>query len=133
MRSRELDLPAGAGAEHGVAHGLVGIGEARGDTGGRALHRFAELPEGVFVWTRETDGAYRLGRISGPLRRDDSAAARAVGLAHVRATTWLERRFAEDEVPGAVAATFARGGRNLQRTHDVAAERRTAALWDASS
>jgi len=43
----------------------------------------------------------------------------------------LERPFGEDEVPAAVAETFARGGRNLQRTHDATAERRTAALWDA--
>jgi hypothetical protein len=34
-------------------------------------------------------------------------------------------------VPVAVAATFARGGRNFQRTHDAAAERRTVELWEA--
>jgi hypothetical protein len=28
-----------------------------------------------------------------------------------------------------VAATFARGGRNFQRTHGDAVERRTAELW----
>ena len=33
--------------------------------------------------------------------------------------------------PPAVAATIARGGRNLQRTHDAEAERRTAELWDS--
>jgi len=41
-------------------------------------------------------------------------------------TVWLDRPFGPDEVPVAVAATFARGGRNFQRTHDAAAERRTA-------
>ncbi len=133
MRARARDLPAGAGAEFAVAHGVVGIGDGVGEKAARALHRFAELPEGVFVWTRETDGAYRLGRIAGDLRRDDSAAARAVGIHNVRPATWLERRFAEDEVPPAVAATFARGGRNFQRTHDEAAERRTAELWDEAS
>jgi hypothetical protein len=35
----------------------------------------------------------------------------------------------DDEVPAAVVATFARGGRNLQRIHDADAERRTAELW----
>ena len=39
-------------------------------------------------------------------------------------------RFGEDEVPPAVAATFARGGRNFQQTHDERAERRTAELWE---
>ncbi|HEX6460458.1 MAG TPA: hypothetical protein VF032_16170 [Thermoleophilaceae bacterium] len=43
---------------------------------------------------------------------------------------WLARPFGEDEVPPAVSATFARGGRNLQRMHDAAAERRTADLWE---
>jgi hypothetical protein len=47
----------------------------------------------------------------------------------VRPAQWLERPFAADEVPAAVAKTFARGGRNLQRTHDADAERRTAELW----
>lgn len=149
MRSRTCDAPAGAGAEHGVAKGLVGIGEMLtvapatldeavaaagrrdGAKAGRMLRRFAELPAGTSVWTRLRDGTYRLGRIAGPWRYDDSAAARAVGIHHVRPADWLEQPFGEHEVPAAVAATFARGGRNLQRTHDAGAERRTAELWAA--
>ncbi len=87
------------------------------------------MPEGAFVWTRDRDGAYHLGRIVGELREDRSAAARAVGIVHVRDTEWLDRTFQEAEVPAAVARTFARGGRNLQRTHDEEAERVTAAIW----
>ena len=131
MRARDRDdVAPGAGARFGVEHGVVGIGPGRGDKAARMLHRFAELPDGTFVWTRTQDGAYRLGRIAGALREDGSAAARAVGITHVRAARWLDRAFDEDEVPPAVAATFARGGRNLQRTHDDGAERRTATLWD---
>ena len=52
-----------------------------------------------------------------------------VGIVHVRDTTWLRRPFPEQEVPPAVAQTFARGGRNFQRTHDVEAERITAEIW----
>jgi len=130
MRARDRDAPDGAGAEHGIEHGLVGIGDSRGDKAGRMLRRFAELPEGALVWTRTADGTYRLGRIAGPWRYDDSAAAREVGIHHVRPATWLDRRFGEDEVPPAVAATFARGGRNFQQTHDERAERRTAELWE---
>jgi hypothetical protein len=125
MRARELDLPAGAGADFGLEHGVVGIGNASD----RALDRFAGLPDGTFVWTRDSAGAYHLGRIAGPCRDDTSAAAQEVGIRHVRVTTWLPRPFAEDEVPPAVAATFARGGRNFQRTHSETAERRTAELW----
>ena len=94
------------------------------------LRRFAELPDGAFVWTRTADGTYRLGRIAGPWRYDDSPAARAVGIHHVRPATWLDRPFGEHEVPPAVAATFARGGRNFQQTHGERAERRTAELWE---
>lgn len=176
MRARDRDLPDGAGAEHGLARGLVGIGDAlaeevagrlarpgddpaaagtacdddavpasggtralddavaaatteHGEKAGRMLRRFAELPDGAFVWTRVGDGSYRLGRIAGPWRYDDSAAARAVGIHHVRPADWLDRPVGEHEVPPAVAATFARGGRNLQRTHDAGAERATAKLW----
>lgn len=130
MRARGLDLPAGAGAEYGIAHSLVGIGAGRGEKAARMVHRFATLPDGVFVWTRDRRGAYHLGRISGPLHEDRSAEAARVGLRHVRPAEWLGRAFRGDEVPVAVARTFARGGRNFQRTHDADAERRTAALWE---
>jgi hypothetical protein len=129
MRARDLDVPAGAGAEHGVRHGVVGIGPGQGEKADRMLHRFATVPDGAFVWTRDRAGAYHLGRINGPLREDRSAAARAVGIVHVRRTTWLDRGFSEAEVPGAVAQTFARGGRNFQRTHDRQAELISAEIW----
>jgi hypothetical protein len=148
MRSRVRDAPAGAGAEFGIARGVVGIGErvngrpqsiaeailavvqAHGEKAGRMLARFAGLPNGTFVWTRQLDGSYRLGRIGGAWRYDDSFAARAVGIHHVRPTAWSPRRFGDDDVPPAVARTFARGGRNLQRTHDHEAERQTVAAWN---
>jgi hypothetical protein len=148
MRSRIREAPAGAGAEFGIAHGVVGIGEgvagrprsvaeailavawAHGEKAGRMLARFAALPDGTFVWTQQLDGAYRLGRIGGAWRYDDSVAAREVGIHHVRPTVWSPERFAGDDVPAAVARTFARGGRNLQRAHDHEAERHTVAAWN---
>jgi hypothetical protein len=133
MRARELDIEAGAGAEFGVEHGVVGIGPGSGPKAERMLERFAALPDGAFVWTRTTHGAFHLGRIAGPLRRDDSPAAREIGIHHVRPAEWLDRPFGPDEVPPAVAATFARGGRNFQRVHGDAAERRTAELWAVHS
>jgi hypothetical protein len=81
------------------------------------------------VWTRDRPGHYHLGRIAGALREDGSPAARTVGITHVRDTTWLGRAFQEPEVPPAVAQTFARGGRNFQRTHNDEAERLTAEIW----
>jgi hypothetical protein len=129
MRARDLDVPAGAGAEYGLRTGVVGIGPGRGEKAARLLHRFATVPSGVFVWTRDRARNYHLGRIDGPAREDRSPAARDVGMVHVRDTTWLPRAIPEDDVPPAVAQTFARGGRNFQRTHDDEAERTTAEIW----
>jgi hypothetical protein len=130
MRARDRDdVPAGAGAEHGLAAGVVGIGDGDDDRAAARVRRLAELPDDAFVWTRDTAGRYWLGRVAGPYRYDDSAAAREVGIVHTRPAGWLETAIGPDEVPAAVAATFARGGLNLQRTHDADAERATAALW----
>ena len=146
MRARDRDAPAGAGGEHGVERGLVGIGDllptppatlddaveaatrAHGEKAGRMLRHFAGVPDGSFVWTL-VEGFYFLGRIAGPWRYDDSPAAQQVGIHHVRPAHWLDRPFGEHEVPEAVATTFARGGRNFQRIHGEAVERQTAELW----
>jgi hypothetical protein len=129
MRARDLELPAGTGAEYGLARGVVGIGPGHGEKAARGIHRFATVPSGVFVWTRDRAGGYHLGRIVGDVREDRSPAARAVGIVYVRDTNWLSRAFEETEVPPAVAQTFARGGRNFQRTHDSEAERMTSEIW----
>ena len=106
-------------AREALRDGVVRIRDAGGEKGERIAARFADLPAGTFVWTRtEDDGMYHLGRIAGEYAD------------HARPADWLDRPFGEDEVPVAVAATFARGGRNFQRTHDERAERRTAELWE---
>jgi hypothetical protein len=125
MRARAHDAPPGAGAEYGLAHAVVGIG----DTAETRVDRLAAAPDGAFVWTRDSEGAYWLGRIAGPVREADPETRDAVGLTHLRGADWLDRPFGEHEVPAGVAATFARGGRNFQRTHGDATERRTQELW----
>ena len=150
MRSRELDAGPFEGARFGLENGLVGMGgavtpapasiaeavelihHAHGPKAGRMLDRFSELPAGTFVWTRTDEEAFRLGRIAGPWHYDDSADARAVGIHHVRPVRWCDEVFDATTVPAAVAATFERGGRNLQRTHDAEAERRTEELWGSA-
>jgi hypothetical protein len=118
MRARDRDDP---GAPFGLAHDLVGIGEATE----RQVERFGDVPDGSFVWTRDPDGAYWLGRVRGPLRRVESD----VGIVWARSCDWLDRPFGEPDIPPAVAATFARGGRNFQQTHATGVEEQTAALW----
>lgn len=146
MRARAMNAEREAGASFGLEYGVVGTGDALegipaslhqaieetrgryGEKAGRMLRTFAELPERTLVWTR-AHGFFRLGRISGPWRYDGSNAARQVGIHNVRPADWLERPFGDDEVPVAVSATFARGGRNFQRIHDAGAEQRTVELW----
>jgi hypothetical protein len=145
MRSRRDDLPIGSAVERAFQLGLCGFGgildpppadlddavDATALTydvrAARRLRRFSEVPVGAFVWTRELDGLYRLGRLSGPWYYD--ADGSAVDLVHVRRCDWTPTPFPEPAVPAGAAYTFARGGRNFQRINDVATEQATAAIW----
>jgi len=146
MRARELDAGRYAGAVFGVARRMVGIGDALqpapaslaeaveiatltlGVKQGRMLKRFGELPPHVLVWTRVSDDGFHLGRIVGEWRYADDADARAVGIHHVRPAEWTPL-LDPATVPGAVRATFDRGGRNFQRIRDAEAEARSEEIW----
>jgi hypothetical protein len=122
MRSRREHVDFGATIERARTLGLCGFGGPRDSPSdnrlARRIARFREVEPGSFVWTRDPDGLYWLGRIEGPYFHDDDDAAAAVDLVHVRPTRWLGEPVLEPDVPGAVVATFQRGGRNFQRTHD---------------
>ena len=148
MRARDRDLGQFEGSRFGVDAGLVGTGDElesvpadldeallaattrHGLKAGRMLERFADLPEGSFVWTQTGPDEYRLGRICGHWRYENSEAAKAAGIHHVRPAEWLADRFAAADIPEAVADTFARGGRNFQRTHDPQVDGQTAEIWE---
>jgi hypothetical protein len=135
MRARTVDAPPGAGADHGLQRGLVAIGEPlaqvpatpaeavaatvteHGEKAGRMLERFDALPDGTVVWTQDSAGVLHRGRIAGPWTYDASAEALLLGLVHARPAVWEDEAFGPDAAPAAVAATFARGGRNLQAIH----------------
>jgi hypothetical protein len=134
MRSRRDDVDIAETHDRAFALGLCGLGDAAGDPRfDRRVDRFVHVEYGSHVWTREVDGRYRLGRIDGPYRYDSSAAAAAVDLVHVRPCTWLPEPLIESKVPAAVIATFARGGRNFQRTHDEPAELQSERIWSERS
>jgi hypothetical protein len=97
----------------------------------RRIARFAEVESGSLAWTRDTDGLFWLGRIVGPWRYDADDEAARVDLVHVRACEWLPAPATEAEVPAAVIATFRRGGRNFQQTHDPDVSRLSQEFWDA--
>lgn len=148
MRSRRLDVAAGAGVERALAEGLVGLGgvlepaprsvaeaaalaaEQHDERLAARIERFADAPDGAFVWTRDVEGLSWLGRLAGSWRYDASAGAAAADLVHVRPCDWLAEPVADRDVPPAVRATFARGGLNWQRTHDGAVSRLSAEVWE---
>ncbi len=98
----------------------------------RRLRRFAAVEDGVHVWTRDIDGMYWLGRLAGEWFYDDRPEAAAVDLVHVRPCQWLKAPIADARVPPGILATFARGGRNWQQTHDDAAAEHSALLWEGA-
>lgn len=106
--------PMRGAVDRALALGVVGLGAVRDERGERRLERFAAVPDGAEVWTRDDAGFFVRGVVTGPLRYDDSPAAHEADLVHVRDCTWDEPR-PEHLVPAAVAATYRRGGRNFQR------------------
>jgi hypothetical protein len=130
MRSRDDVIDVAATEARAFAIGVVGFGDAPGDLRvDRRIARFADVADGSFAWTRDVDGLYRLCRICGPYRHDESADAALVDLVHVRPCEWLATPLTESAVPAAVAATFGRGGRNFQQTHSPTVGFETERIW----
>jgi hypothetical protein len=132
MRSRREDVDFGATIERARALGLCGFGDSGSSAArlARRIARFRDVDLGSFVWTRDPDGLYWLGRITGSYFHDTDAAAAAVDLVHVRECRWLAQPLLEPNVPAAVVATFNRGGRNFQQTHDSSVGAQSERVWD---
>lgn len=131
MRSRRDDVDFGATIERARTLGLCGFGSGGSSAArlARRIERFRDVDRGSLVWTRDPDGLYWLGRITGPYFYDADEAAAAVDLVHVRECRWLTAPLLEPSVPAAVIATFRRGGRNFQQTHDAAVGAESMRLW----
>jgi hypothetical protein len=149
MRSRRDDLDHGVAVERALGTGVCGVGgvlsraprgleealdltdrEYDGRTA-RRLERFARVPTGSLVWTRDLDGLFHLGRPAGEWRYDGSGEAVSVDLVHVRDCRWLPAPVAEAEAPPAVVQTYRRGGRNFQQVRDTAVGGKSLALWES--
>jgi len=132
MKSRRDGVDLRATIERALSRGLCGFGGPREPTDerlARRIERFREVAKGSFVWTRDPDGLYWLGRIAGPYFCDADEHAAIVDLVHVRECDWLSRPLHEPKVPAAVIATFHRGGRNFQQTHDSTVGAETERIW----
>jgi hypothetical protein len=134
MRSRSDDVDPQGAIDRALRRSVCGFGQivtrpADEQRLARRVDRFAAIADGSFVWTRDADGLFWLGRIDGPYFYDDDAAAAAVDLVHVRPCVWVPTPLPESELPAAVIATFGRGGRNFQQTHDPTVGSETGRLW----
>lgn len=125
MRSRRNDIDHGLAVERALRLGLVGFG--RIDVPQRRVDRFAAVPDGSFVWTRDEDGLFWLGRVDGPYFYDVDG--EDVDLVHVRPCRWQDAPLVETRCPAAVLATFARGGRNFQQIHDAHVGAESMRVW----
>jgi hypothetical protein len=116
LHSRLDDVDRWLAVERALRLGVVGVGDRSGDDRSAArLERFKAVPDGAEVWTRDQDGLFHRGVITGPWRVDDSREAFEADLRHVRPCDWDAEALGEHRIPTAVAATFRRGGRNFQR------------------
>lgn len=136
MRSRNDALELQATIERARRLGLCGFGQSVSRSAEQErlacrVARFAELDDGSFVWTRDTNGWFWLGRISGPYFYDANETAAAVDLVHVRPCEWLPTPILEPDAPAAIIATFRRGGRNFQEIHHPSIDEETQRIWDA--
>lgn len=134
MRSRSDEVDFQATLGRALRLGLCGFGQHVRDDSEKArltrrVARFADVDDGSFVWTRDVDGLYWLGRIDGPYFYDNDVQARAVDLVHVRPCRWLAKPLLESDAPAAVVATFGRGGRNFQQTHGPMVDEHTMRIW----
>lgn len=129
LRSRRDDIDPQVTLDRAKSLGLCGFGDDRDpERLARRVARFAQVPDGSLVWTRDTDGLYWLGRIDGPYFYD--VAGEDVDLVHVRTCRWRGVPIIESRSPAAVVATFGRGGRNFQQIHDADVGAESARLWE---
>jgi hypothetical protein len=151
MRSRDDDVAEGVAVERALTLGLCGFGGRLdpapdslstaaalaavqpGARLARRIERFAEVADGALVWTRDIDGLFRLGRVTGAWRYDGRAAAAACDLVHVRPCDWLEEVLPERRVPASVRHSFARGGRNWQQIRAESTSALSLEFWEEST
>ncbi|UMB68210.1 GAF domain-containing protein [Mycobacterium paraterrae] len=136
MRSRNDAVELEATLDRARRLGICGFGQLVSRSSEqerlvRRIDRFAELPDGSFVWTRDTDGLFWLGRVSGAYFYDADQDAMAVDLVHVRPCEWLTTPILEHDAPAAAVATFGRSGRNFQEIHDPSIGEETQRIWQA--
>jgi hypothetical protein len=139
--------------DHNFDDGIVGIGwgiealpdsaslddvltaiDAEPDWTKDAVHtvrRFGEVAEiGDYIWTRDLHGRFRLGRIAGPYRYENTDLAKRTDTHQVRDCEWADQPLSDLEVPGAVIRGFVGTSTSFSRMWDEGARAYTAWLWE---
>jgi hypothetical protein len=153
MRSLKPSVNHKIQAAHNFDHGIVGIGwgveelpsgaslqEVFARIGSQpgwtksavyTVRRFAEDAEvGDYVWTRDPQGRFRLGRITGPYRYENSELAALTDTHQVRDCEWSDQPLGDLEVPGGVIRGFVGTSTSFSRLLDKGARTYTAWLWE---
>lgn len=101
-----------------------------GDRAADTVRRFGEeAAKGDFIWTRDLEGRFRLGRITGDYRYDNSPIAKKLDTHQVRKAKWGRRALGDLEVPGAVVRAFSGISTSFSRIRDPGARTYTAWIW----
>lgn len=89
-----------------------------------------EAAKGDFIWTRDLAGRFRLARITGPYRYENSAKAKKVDTHQVRKVDWAEDALGDLEVPGAIIRAFSGTSTSFSRMWNTGARIYTAWIWE---
>jgi len=155
LRSKKDDVEHARQVAYCIDGGLVGIGwgveelpsrtaltkvlaairaSERPNWGPRAastVRLFAEeAAVGDFIWTRDLEGRFRLARIAGGYRYDNSRKAKEVDTHQVRKADWAPRPLGDLEVPGEVVRAFSGISTSFSRIKDPGARVYTVWVWE---
>jgi hypothetical protein len=85
---------------------------------------------GDFIWTRDLQGRFRLGRITGPYRYENPAKAKELDTHQVRDADWAEQALGDLAVPGAVIRGFSGTSTSFSHMWNEGARLYTGWLWE---
>jgi hypothetical protein len=95
------------------------------------VRRFGEDAQiGDYIWTRDLHGRFRLGRIAGPYRYENTELAKRTDTHQVRDCDWADQPLSDLEAPGAVIRGFVGTSTSFSRMLDEGARTYTAWLWE---
>lgn len=125
---------SGLGANAALAD-VVTHWTSLGDKAGpRAIRTLADqVQDGDFMWTRDTDSTFWLGRVGGPWLVYTSEGAFRYDLENVRPCDWLQAdpSLKDYDVPGAVVRSFTGPGPTIRRVKSTVAANVTEMIWEA--